>query len=99
MEGEMLVTCPECGKNISEKADPCLYCGFPDAGRKSQEYAEQYVSKYRKGSVECINCHIEMSVKEYEILDCRKFAMGYIGTVRFRCPKCGEENLKVSDYS
>ena len=24
-----LITCPECGKQISDKADKCIHCGFP----------------------------------------------------------------------
>ena len=25
----MLIKCPECGKDISDKAPACIYCGFP----------------------------------------------------------------------
>ena len=25
----MLIKCPECGKEISEKSIQCIYCGFP----------------------------------------------------------------------
>lgn len=32
----MLVKCPECGKEISDQSDKCIYCGYP-LGRKSKE--------------------------------------------------------------
>lgn len=25
----MLITCPECGEKISDKADKCIHCGYP----------------------------------------------------------------------
>ena len=25
----MLIKCPECGKDVSDKADVCIHCGFP----------------------------------------------------------------------
>ena len=29
-EGKMaLINCPECGKEISDKAKQCVYCGYP----------------------------------------------------------------------
>jgi hypothetical protein len=37
----MLVTCPECAARISNQAKRCPGCGFPDAGRKSKEAAEE----------------------------------------------------------
>ncbi len=28
----VLVNCPECGKEISDKSPACIYCGFPREG-------------------------------------------------------------------
>ena len=25
----MLIRCPECGKDVSDKAPACIHCGFP----------------------------------------------------------------------
>ena len=25
----MLIQCPECGKDISDKSDKCIHCGYP----------------------------------------------------------------------
>lgn len=43
----MLVTCPECGAKISDKADPCPKCGLPDAGDTSKEVAENFAQALR----------------------------------------------------
>ena len=24
-----MIVCPECGKDISDKAEKCIYCGYP----------------------------------------------------------------------
>jgi len=36
----MLVTCPECGAEISSRSSRCSQCGLPNAGRRSKEYCE-----------------------------------------------------------
>lgn len=35
-----LIKCPECGKQISDKAVACIYCGFPMAEMKQNEQIE-----------------------------------------------------------
>lgn len=25
----MLIQCPECGKEVSDKSDKCIHCGYP----------------------------------------------------------------------
>lgn len=49
-------TCPECAAEISNQANRCPRCGFPDAGRKSREAAEEtkarletWYAEYRAG--------------------------------------------------
>ena len=44
----MLVTCPECGAKISEEADPCPKCGYPNAGKFSQESEEERQKEIRR---------------------------------------------------
>jgi peptide subunit release factor 1 (eRF1) len=41
----MLVNCPECGASISDQADPCPKCGFPDAGHRSKEACEEALQR------------------------------------------------------
>lgn len=33
----MLIKCPECGKEISDKSKQCIHCGYPlEKSKKSQ---------------------------------------------------------------
>ena len=34
----MLITCPECGKQISDKSDKCIHCGCPINSQNSSLY-------------------------------------------------------------
>ena len=38
-----LINCPECGKNISEKAKICPLCGYPIKNEKENEWSYQFV--------------------------------------------------------
>ncbi len=44
----MLVTCPECHRRISERADPCPNCGLPQAGKYSREATERSAQMLRE---------------------------------------------------
>lgn len=33
----MLIKCPECGKEVSDRAKQCIHCGFPIAGSETKE--------------------------------------------------------------
>lgn len=46
-----LIKCPECGKQISDKANACIHCGYPL--NKGQSYVK-YQSKYT--TQRCKNC-------------------------------------------
>lgn len=38
-----LIKCPECGKEISDKAENCIHCGYPIASLDKEKYAtDQY---------------------------------------------------------
>lgn len=39
----MLIKCPECGKEVSDKASQCIHCGFPFKEEKSTTIAIQEV--------------------------------------------------------
>mgnify|MGYP002678385284 CR=1 FL=1 len=36
-----LIKCPECGKEVSDKAEKCLNCGYPI---KNRDYEEKSVN-------------------------------------------------------
>lgn len=40
-----LIKCPECGKEISERASACPHCGYPINHHSSQQRAEDYTPK------------------------------------------------------
>lgn len=33
-----LIKCPECGKEVSDKAAACIYCGCPFSNKKEKYY-------------------------------------------------------------
>ena len=51
----MLVTCPECSAKISDAADPCPHCAFPEAGILSRERCEYIVAELKKSVGEKIH--------------------------------------------
>lgn len=109
----MLVECPECQKQISSMADPCPYCGFPAAGKRSREMAEQkaaemkvesvYVDGFYFGSVYvslyCSNCHDH----NLKIMRCDvkrlSGAIGFYPHLQLRCEKCGHKWEHIHGYT
>lgn len=77
-----LIKCPECGKEISDKSEICINCGYPVAENQIPEYdhnavcgfcnATDWVYNKTKGVVECNSCHCsiiaenEIVAKKYE---------------------------------
>lgn len=95
----MLVTCPECGASISEDANPCLKCGYPEAGRFSKESAERRVQELQREfkelgehtvSISCRKCGskswVEANLVKVELVNpgTRYFCQSLA-----KCPKCG----------
>ena len=94
----MLIKCPECGKEISDKSEKCINCGFPLAQYKKNDNS---APKRR-----CINCGHENPLDAMECSNCRKSFM-YGGSVTVGavkndrelfakkytrcCPRCGGE--------
>jgi predicted nucleic-acid-binding Zn-ribbon protein len=90
----MLVKCPECQNEISKEADPCPSCGFPKAGKKSLQTAEENAKYFMRqettGMVElqCEKCRhinrpISVGVEEY------KGRAGFYCLAEYKCKKCG----------
>ena len=42
-----LITCPECGKQISDKAPACIHCGFPLELLSDKQEINQQVTYYK----------------------------------------------------
>jgi hypothetical protein len=100
----MLVTCPECGKQISREADPCPQCGFKNAGERSKEWAEEEVRRQRmvedlrarnndpaSALVRCENkhCNFRGEVKGSFKVETIQYQTAYQAKRTCRCPKCG----------
>ena len=97
----MLIKCPECNKEISDKAKMCIYCGYPldEIKNKSENsFIEQkcpvcgnigfdYKNK-TKGTAYCIKCG-------YAIIIDQNIRQQYNDNIenvmlsKNKCPKCG----------
>jgi hypothetical protein len=57
----MLVTCPDCGREVSDRAHACPGCGFPIAEQLAERAKETLAiadrsSRQQAGEVDCGNC-------------------------------------------
>lgn len=110
----MLVTCPECGVEISEEANPCPKCALPNAGRRSKEFNTKYLEEEKKSSedfssmegVQCTNfpTRCDFIGRPYSKLikiDVAKLEEGVGYGIRycFECPKCGSLAYRIIVYS
>lgn len=77
-----LIKCPECGKEISDKAEICVNCGFP-------------IKNYLKEKVERSD-YLQMENKEVETVEKDSFMENNQDTVI--CESCGAENKADVDY-
>lgn len=57
-ECEMLIQCPECGKEISDKADACPNCGCP-----SSQWKQEPVEERKVKARQCSRCQKVFSPK------------------------------------
>ena len=53
-----IIECPECKKEISDKANVCVHCGFP-----IKEYLENNAEKEEK--ISAINAKVQIAEMEY----------------------------------
>ncbi len=63
-----LINCPECGNSISDKADKCIYCGFPleqTINLEIKEENEEKPIKLNPGEEINITCYDGYSIKYY----------------------------------
>lgn len=66
-----LIKCPECGKEISDKADVCIGCGFPI--NKYTKSEEEKLEPYTK----CPNCDYHNEIGVFTCKNCGyKYKLG-----------------------
>lgn len=91
----MLVTCPECGEKISERANPCPACGYPNAGAESEENLQRDASLYNgqlwNFFTYCRKCGFSGSGKAWGRLKCWADNKSRSVWHSMTCPKCGYE--------
>lgn len=62
-----MITCPECGKEISDKAKKCVHCGKI---LKEDEVPQRFCSECGKAvsleAQECPSCGCPIEAKEFE---------------------------------
>ena len=56
-----LISCPECGKEISDKADVCVHCGCPLNNDKQNLYAMVFKSLNKNANLFLIKSILEQS--------------------------------------
>lgn len=87
----MLINCPECGKEVSDKTEQCIHCGFPFNKKKNIE--DNYVCP------DCGNTTYRKRENAYEVyLFCSKCSHCTVLETKakspsLRCPKCLSGNI------
>lgn len=102
-----LINCPECGKEISDKADKCPNCGCPNEefNKPKELPPEERPEMFNcvdcgrplpVGIDKCIYCnHVYGKVTSDDIL--REQYTGISGTKGMRCPKCGSNKIRIEN--
>lgn len=88
-----LIKCPECSREISDKAAACPHCGFPIS--KSSELEPQPVT------VNCLDCNKDFALNAEVCPHCGLFnSQKYkikdttCSEHKPRCPSCGSMNVE-----
>lgn len=71
-----LIKCPECGKDVSDKAEVCIHCGYPLKAETNQKESDErpYTkcpkcgAKNEEGVKTCKVCHHVYTDSEYIII-------------------------------
>lgn len=80
-----LIICPECGKEISDKATVCIHCGFPIEHKNNSNTSKIYTyicdndlclsnpfkefNEYKGKTIKCPDCGGQLEYYETEIVD------------------------------
>ena len=96
----MLLPCPECGKQVSDRATSCPGCGFPIAehltsAREAEAVARDRSSRTEIGEADCPHCEARGLSSRKLVTDDGEEKVEY-GWCHF-CEHCGRVPLVRSD--
>lgn len=93
-----LINCPECGNEVSDKAEVCIRCGYPlrevSKVNEEEKLDDGTVFCYEKGIQNfCLRCRCGGTFKYmntlYKRTDLPNGDIDYTGGASIMCPKCG----------
>ena len=101
----MLIKCPECGKDVSDKATACIHCGYPFSNIQTNEKQidQNIILKFinnndKMGAVKYLKENFDMLpsdaikyVKEFESKNSHRIQKV---DNRPKCPTCGSHNIQ-----
>lgn len=90
-----LIKCPECGKEISDKAEACVYCGFPiKSNLEIKRICPECKNNVENGISICPTCGFDLKADKWECVECHAFVDNNVD----ECPKCvASRALTISD--
>lgn len=81
-----LITCPKCGKQISDTAKACIHCGFSLVKEEKKETAAREIIDYNKLSFDDKNVLKREFYKKYPVYEeCEKRRERFLKFINFTC--------------
>ena len=85
-----LINFPECGKEISDKSEMCIHCGYPLAEKNMWHKPQSLTSKPKEDTITCPKCgssNITEGTRGFTL------TTGFVGSGNFRyvCKNCGNK--------
>lgn len=102
----MLIKCPECNKEISDKADKCIHCGYPIRNMpyiqediNNTNYDVSFVKDNSISKIEKIK--MVMEIANCDIKTAKTVVDKYCppqmpqSSSLIKCPRCGSTNIQI----
>ena len=94
-----LIKCPECGKEISDKSDKCIHCGFPlrstpflQENINGKYYDINFLTDKNISQAKKITMLRELTNYEMDLMDAKKIVLKYHPTQQHESSKPKEDN-------
>lgn len=104
-----LIKCPECGKEISDKAPACPNCGCPQS-EFNKKMVKELPPEERPEMFSCVNCGRPLPVGIEKCIYCdqvyretiyenlkKESETGVLGRKNLMCPRCNSKNIKIEN--